>query len=294
MAQAPEPAPVHCYTNPSFCRQSEYIPGDHASNGLPPPPQFQGNDDLPPPPPPLQLQYYAGQSNPAFQEPPETTAVDARESRDRYCYLDDNRPLTHRRYASLPVEEPRVTYNQSSRYEYIQQEDEHGQLTRRGSSRYEFIPHQQQQVQQRSAPSTNQDDRGGPQTQTCRTANAGRYALIPGEQDYQDEGAQWSNAKSASRHINTPQGNFFSFLFSWSSCCSERYVKKLYTHVFIMPFFFVKLDYTKIVIVMIKNPCSVLERSVGNDWDIYIYIDRCKRFDRRKRHNLMLKFLDIT
>ncbi|XP_032672141.1 uncharacterized protein LOC116844562 [Odontomachus brunneus] len=208
MAQVPEPAPVHCYTNPSFCRQSEYIPDDHASNGLPPPPQFQGNDDLPPPPPPLQLQYYAGQSNPAFQEPSETAAVDARESRDRYCYLDDNRPLTHRRYASLPVEEPRVTYNQSSRYEYIQQDDERSQLTRRGSSRYEFIPRQQQQVQQRSAPSTNQDDRGGSQTQTCRAANAGRYALIPGEQDYQDEDAQWSGAKSAPRHINTPQGRY--------------------------------------------------------------------------------------
>lgn len=219
MAQVPEPAPVHCYTNPSFCRQSEYIPDDHAGNGLPPPPQqFQGNDDLPPPPPPLQQTYYAGQSNPAFQEPPETAApLDARESRDRYCYLDDdNRPLAHRRYASLPVEEPRVTYGQTSRYEYIQQGDERGQLTRRGSSRYEFIPHQQQQqqqqVQQRSAPSANQDDRGGPQTQTCRAANAGRYALIPGEQDYQDEGAQWSSVKSAPRHINTPQGNFnFNF-----------------------------------------------------------------------------------
>lgn len=202
---ASEPAPVHCYTNPSFCRQSEYIPDEHhatSTSGLPPPPaQFQGNDDLPPPPPPLQLQtYYAGQSNPAFQEPAETTAA-VDESRDhRYCYLDDNRPLTHRRYASLPAEEPRVTYKQSSRYEYVQQDD--GQLTRRGSSRYEFIPQQQQQVQQRSAPSTNQDDRGG---QTCRAANAGRYALIPGEQDYQDEGAQWVSVK---RHINTPQGNF--------------------------------------------------------------------------------------
>lgn len=211
MAQAPATAPVHCYTNPSFCRQSEYIPDDRV-NDLPPPPQFQGSDDLPPPPPPLQLQCHAaGQSNPAFQAPPETTLdiVVSRESRDRYCYLEDDRPPVHRRYASLPVEEPRVTYSQSTRYEYIQQDEERSaQLTRRGSSRYEYIPRQQQQqVQQRSAPSANQDDRVGSQAQTCH-GNAGRYALIPGDQDYQDEGGQWSGAKSAPRHIDTPQGDF--------------------------------------------------------------------------------------
>ncbi|XP_020291421.1 uncharacterized protein LOC109858506 [Pseudomyrmex gracilis] len=207
MAQPPETAPVHCYTNPSFCRQSEYIPDDHAHTDLPPPPQqFQGSDDLPPPPPPLQLQCHtAGQSNPAFQTPLET--LDVCESRNRYCYLEDSRAPVHRRYSSLPVEETRVIYNQSSRYEYIQQEEtERGQLARRGSSRYEFIP-QHQQVQQRSATATNQDDRGGSQTRACR-GNAGRYALIPGEQDYQDDGPQWSNVKSAPQHINTPQGRY--------------------------------------------------------------------------------------
>lgn len=204
MAQTPQPTPVHCYTNPSFCRQSEYILDDH-SNDLPPPPQFQATDDLPPPPPPLQLQCHAGQSNPAFQAPLETT-LDVCESRDRYCYLEDNRGLTHRRYASLPVEEPRVTCGQSSRYEYIPDE-QRSQLPRRGgSSRYGFITHQQ--VQQRSASAANQDDRGG--TQTCR-GNAGRYALIPGDQDYQDDGTQWSNDKSAPRHINTPQGDYSSY-----------------------------------------------------------------------------------
>ncbi|XP_070169084.1 uncharacterized protein [Polyergus mexicanus] len=211
MSQASEPTPVHCYTNPSFCRQSEYIPDDHHVNDLPPPPpqQFQGGDDLPPPPPPLQLQLHAaGQSNPAFQAPPETTLNNVCGSRDRYCYLEDNgAPSAHRRYASLPVDEPRVTYTQSSRYEYTQEQNERDRLPRRASSRYEFIP--QQQVQQRSAPATNQDDRGGSQTWTCR-GNAGRYAVIPGDQDYQDyqDGPQWSNAKSAPRHINTPQGRY--------------------------------------------------------------------------------------
>ena len=35
-----DPTQVHCYTNPSFCRQSEYIPDDPDLD-LPPPPQFQ-------------------------------------------------------------------------------------------------------------------------------------------------------------------------------------------------------------------------------------------------------------
>ncbi|KMQ92611.1 hypothetical protein RF55_7375 [Lasius niger] len=214
MAQASEPAPVHCYTNPSFCRQSEYIPDDHVNDLPPPPQQFQGGDDLPPPPPPLQLQLHAaGQSNPAFQAlSPETTLDDVvRGSRDRYCYLENNNrgPSAHRRYASLPVEEPRVTYSQSLQYEYAQQQDERDRLPRGASSKYEFIP--QQQVQQRSAPAANQDDRGGPQTRTYR-GNAGRYAIIPGDQDDQDyqDGPQWSNVKSAPRHINTPQGRTFS------------------------------------------------------------------------------------
>ncbi|XP_023319417.1 putative uncharacterized protein DDB_G0291608 isoform X2 [Trichogramma pretiosum] len=69
-----DPNQSHCYTNPSFCRQSEYIAND---NDLPPPPQFQV-DDLPPPPDvhdsPMpankslvaQPQPQYGQTNPAF------------------------------------------------------------------------------------------------------------------------------------------------------------------------------------------------------------------------------------
>ncbi|KAL0122476.1 hypothetical protein PUN28_007303 [Cardiocondyla obscurior] len=200
MAQPPQSVPMHCYTNPSFCRQSEYIPDD-----LPPPPQqFQGSDELPPPPPPLQLQCHAtGQNNPAFQTPPETTQ-DVRDS--RYCYLEGGKAPVHRRYASLPVEESRVTYNRPSRYEYIEQnEAERNQLPRRNSARYEFIPHQQ--VQQRSAPAANQDDRGRPQTRTCRS-NASRYAFIPDDQDYPEDSPQWTNAKSTPQHINTPQGRY--------------------------------------------------------------------------------------
>ncbi|XP_017766663.1 PREDICTED: uncharacterized protein LOC108555513 [Eufriesea mexicana] len=206
MAQMSEPAPVHCYTNPSFCRQSEYIPEDQTGGDLPPPPQFQSGDDLPPPPPPLQLQCNGGQSNPAFQEPAEG-GIEKCESRERYCYLENNGNPTHRRYGSLPVEEQRAIYNQSSRYEYIQDE-QRGQIQRRGSSRYEFIPYQQ--VQQRSAPATNQDDGRELQMQSCRN-NGGRYAVVPGDQDYRDEETAWNTVKHASttrRHITTPQGRY--------------------------------------------------------------------------------------
>lgn len=204
MAQGSEPVPVHCYTNPSFCRQSEYIPEDHAGD-LPPPPQFQCGEDLPPPPPPLQMQINGGQSNPAFQGHNEGSGLEQCDSRERYCYLEGSRGSTHRRYASLPVEERRATCNQSSRYEFVQ-EEQRGQMQRRGSSRYEFIP--QQQVQLRSALSANQDDAREPQMQNCRS-NAGRYAIIPGDQDFQDEEALWHSVKHASpgrRHISTPQG----------------------------------------------------------------------------------------
>ncbi|CAK9827231.1 hypothetical protein ANTRET_LOCUS4946 [Anthophora retusa] len=201
MAQKMEPAPVHCYTNPSFCRQSEYIPEDQ--NDLPPPPQFQSNDDLPPPPPPLQLQCNGGQSNPAFQGSRENR-VENNGNRDRYCYLEENGNSTHRRYGSVPVEEHHAMYKQSSRYDYIE-EEQRGQIQRRGSSRYELIPHQQ--VQQRSAPATNQDE---VQMQSCRN-NGGRYAIVPGDQDYQDEEVVWNTGKHVSpvrRHINTPQGRY--------------------------------------------------------------------------------------
>ncbi|XP_053975774.1 uncharacterized protein LOC128885445 [Hylaeus anthracinus] len=208
MAQTTEPAPVHCYTNPSFCRQSEYIPEDRTGD-LPPPPQFQSSDDLPPPPPPLQLQCNGGQSNLAFQGPIEGVRVENAEIRDRYCYLEEDRGPTHRRYGSLPVDEHSAMYNRSSssRYEYIQ-EEQRTQLQRRGSSRYEFIP--RQQVHQRSAPAANQDDAREPQMQTCRN-NAGRYAVVLGDQDYPDEEIAWNTSKYATsvpRHINTPQGRY--------------------------------------------------------------------------------------
>lgn len=198
-----EPAPVHCYTNPSFCRQSEYIPEVQTAD-LPPPPQFQTGDDLPPPPPPLQLQCNGGQSNPAFQGPTDCR-IENSESRNRYSYLEGNSNATHRRYGSVPIEEHRALYSQSSRYEYIQDE-QRGQLQRRASSRYDFIPHQQ--VQQRSTPATNQDDGRELQMQGCRN-NGGRYAVVPGEQDYQDEETTWSAGRHVSpirKHINTPQG----------------------------------------------------------------------------------------
>lgn len=204
MAQISEPAPVHCYTNPSFCRQSEYIPEDQSGGELPPPPQFQCPDDLPPPPPPLQLQY--GQTNPAFQEIGESRAEGGR----RYRYLDEgkNGSKAHRRYGSVPVEEHRPVYNQSSRYEYIEDEEERSHVERRGSLRYEFIP--RQQVQRRSATAANQDD--GREPQSSSRNNGGRYAVVPGDQDYQDEEGPWNTVKhsvpSARRHINTPQGGF--------------------------------------------------------------------------------------
>ncbi|KAK1122468.1 hypothetical protein K0M31_009687 [Melipona bicolor] len=206
MAQTTEPTPVHCYTNPSFCRQSEYIPEDQTSD-LPPPPHFQNNDDLPPPPPPLQLQYNGGQNNPAFQEPGVEGRIEKTDSRDRYCYLEGNSNSTHRRYGSVPVEEHRAIYNQSSRYEYIQDE-QRGQVQRRSSLRYEFIP--RQQVQQRSAPATNQDDGRELQMQSCRN-NSRRYAVVPGDTDYQDEETGWNTSQHVSttrRHINTPQGRY--------------------------------------------------------------------------------------
>ncbi|XP_078053686.1 uncharacterized protein LOC144479063 [Augochlora pura] len=201
MAQASDPAPVHCYTNPSFCRQSEYIPEDQTD--LPPPPQFQSVEELPPPPPPLQLQ---GQSNPAFQGPAEPSRIENCGIRERYCYLEEDRShATHRRYASVPVEEHHPVYNQTSRYEYIP-EGQRAPLQRRGSSRYDFIPHQQ--VQQRSATAANQDDARETQMQVCRN-NAGRYAAVPGDQEFQDEDAAWAKHGSpVRRHINTPQGRY--------------------------------------------------------------------------------------
>ncbi|XP_035733928.1 uncharacterized protein LOC118446861 [Vespa mandarinia] len=215
MAQTSEPAPVHCYTNPSFCRQSEYIPDDREN--LPPPPQFQSTDELPPPPPPLQMHLQCGQSNPAFQANAEIRIerqIETREAREhrRYCYLNENRDPAHKRYASLPIEDRNVIgYGQSSRYEYIQ-EEQRGHVQRRPSIRYEFIPRQQVQ-RQRSAPPLNQDDgrRGLPRIQTNQN-NGGRYAIVPGELDYPDDERSASIGRRISPvrrgSVNTLQGRY--------------------------------------------------------------------------------------
>ncbi|KAJ8684482.1 hypothetical protein QAD02_020274 [Eretmocerus hayati] len=190
LPQQHDPAQVHCYTNPSFCRQSEYIPDhdEHAADpDLPPPPQFQ-MDDLPPPPavhqtPPPQY----GQSNPAFRGSPEkdlsnkdprqqhqrSTSNLNRTATDRYCYIDDDpeaaspQPVPTsalRRYGSLPLGRPehRAYAYKAHRYEYIhddlhlqqiQQQQLHHQLAVSGP-RYEYV--EEQRVQQRSAPTPAQ------------------------------------------------------------------------------------------------------------------------------------------
>ncbi|OAD60993.1 hypothetical protein WN48_01060 [Eufriesea mexicana] len=46
--------------------------------------------------------------------------------------------------------------------------------------------------------------------QSCRN-NGGRYAVVPGDQDYRDEETAWNTVKHASttrRHITTPQGRY--------------------------------------------------------------------------------------
>lgn len=110
------PAAVHCYTNPSFCRQSEFVSSSNDHGELPPPPQFQ-SDDLPLPPPPQQLQIFE-QNNPAFEVKSEhKPAVSAD---NRYCYIDNPRPLiAHQRFTSLPVEEQQAQLSQSLRYESL-------------------------------------------------------------------------------------------------------------------------------------------------------------------------------
>ncbi|XP_015518830.2 uncharacterized protein LOC107223609 isoform X1 [Neodiprion lecontei] len=186
MGEANDPTRVHCYTNPSFCRQSEFIPDD-----LPPPLQFQG-DELPPPPPALlPEETHGGQSNPGFHQP-------IGDGGERYVYLQErdvgqplNRhpanPQQHRRYASLPVDEtPHQQFGQnrvSSKYDFIPDE----QLQRHGSARYAYSPGQLQNsgtfVSPRSGPVTNHDERRVVQVHN-HTGNAGRYAEIPGEQTF--------------------------------------------------------------------------------------------------------------
>lgn len=184
-----DPGRVHCYTNPSFCRQSEFIP-DETNAELPPPLQFQG-DDLPLPPPPPQQQF--GLSNPGFH----SIGVDANPS-GRYVYLDEpNCPVTvpvsvpaaahHRRYASLPVEEPQLNFTRE-KYDYIPDET---QLQRHGSSRYAYVPNQQVIQPPRSVPQTNQDD-----GRRVQTHNGRRYAEIPGDQQQVQDRDNWTNGRT--------------------------------------------------------------------------------------------------
>ena len=137
----------HCYTNPTFCTQSEL--DSRMIDDLPPPPQFQ--EDLPPPspspppPPPLphtqnhqqvELQnrshYNDGHVNSAFQ----CTSIQSKEINvprpvDRYGFLDERRPACplpeqQDNYAVQMNERRRIIQNREirSRYEYIVDEDD--------------------------------------------------------------------------------------------------------------------------------------------------------------------------
>ncbi|XP_008202024.1 ataxin-2 homolog [Nasonia vitripennis] len=191
MEKRPDLTQVHCYTNPSFCIQSEYIPDDAQSVGsdLPPPPQFQV-DDLPPPPAVHQPQPQYGQVNPAFNSSPEVAVPNRppplhrsvanlnHTTADRYCYIDDRVEApsppppanAHKRYGSLPMGRPNPYAYRNNRYEYIQDDASvqvqvqvqpvpgHPQqqmpTVSANTSRYEYI--QQQEVQQRAALSPQQ------------------------------------------------------------------------------------------------------------------------------------------
>lgn len=121
MSQA-SPAGVHCYTNPSFSRQSEFMSNHH--DDLPPPPSFQ-TDDLPPPPPPsvpptvpIPIQsprnYSAsyGHTNPVFVIRPDPDALTYDRSAERYCYLDET-PRNNE------PQERRVIYDRSTKSRYV-------------------------------------------------------------------------------------------------------------------------------------------------------------------------------
>ncbi|XP_058795608.1 atrophin-1-like [Phymastichus coffea] len=162
-----EPTQGHCYTNPSFCRQSECIPEDSDSADLPPPPQFQV-DDLPPPPAlqPATPQY--GQSNPAFHGSPEvdiaTTQPDHNRSiaalnrtttnAERYCYIEEQQPSppasTPKRYGSLPLGNARAYAYRTHRYEYIH-DDATVQVQVAQQQQQQLHQQQQQQQQQQMA-----------------------------------------------------------------------------------------------------------------------------------------------
>lgn len=178
MAHSTPPIPIHCYTNPSFCQQSEYI-SNELNDDLPPPPlqQFQ-TDELPPPPPltpphpishttPIRIQNQQPQSinnyqsnyghtNPAFQTLPEQnciqldTQVRYAKTPDRYCYLEDNN-VKNAPIIETKSRERQIIYDRhtGSRYEYIVDDEPiplqpQNQLQRRASStQIEMVNHRQ-------------------------------------------------------------------------------------------------------------------------------------------------------
>ncbi|CAG5095922.1 Protein of unknown function [Cotesia congregata] len=214
--------PGYCYTNPSFCRQSEQIPDDQ-NDELPPPPQFQEVEDLPPPPPPAPTtvttsvhfqhpqNYGQGHANPGFpiRSDPDAIELDRyAKTTDRYCYLDENPKKDI-------VQERRIIYdrNTRSRYEYIDDDDHPPQprLQRRASlSRFEMMNQRQnyQFVRQGSYHGQQlqglEDRNGNQRARRFRQDGSDRYALVPADEGAIDvESSSWINAGHSS-----PRGRY--------------------------------------------------------------------------------------
>ncbi|XP_014208034.1 uncharacterized protein LOC106639099 [Copidosoma floridanum] len=240
----------HCYTNPSFCRQSEYLPEDPGNNSgssdLPPPPQFQ-LEELPPPPEVQQSDF--GQVNQAFHGSPESELSTGHHHRrtvsnlnhttaDRYCYIDESADqpppppstssatVSHKRYGSLPLggaDRRPYAYNRTNRYEYIQddvqlqvqcQPQQPAVMTAAtASSRYEYI--EKQQVQQRVCPAPpSQQTPVRSAARTYRSANTHYTSLAPDAEV--NDPSHWNEDDARDwdvpqrRQINTPNGRYTS------------------------------------------------------------------------------------
>lgn len=218
-----QPTPVHCYTNPSFCRQSEHIPDDRHDQ-LPPPPQFQGVEELPLPPPPISIpipiespQRYQpnhGHTNPAFQNRTELDSIEldryAKTPQDRYCYLEDNR-------RDPAVEERRVVYdrNTRSRYEYIDDEEPplNQRLQRRASlSRFEIASNRQSQHFARQPSYHGQQLQGledGARVRRVRQDGNDRYGMVPADEAPIE--SSWTTPGGRS----PPRGEYFLHLYTF-------------------------------------------------------------------------------
>ncbi|XP_011308082.1 uncharacterized protein spdo [Fopius arisanus] len=197
MAETSSPTAVHCYTNPSFCRRSEFVP-DHDDDELPPPPGFQP-DDLPPPPPltvpipiktPSNYPSRYGHTNPVLSRvDPDAIDVDRYEkTTERNCYHDETgRNETQGR---------RVIYdrNTKSRYEYIDDDEPppHPRLQRRASlTRFEMMTQRQDQNFTRQASyhghhyrTTSNIEEMGPRVRRIRQdgSDVVRYGLVPADE----------------------------------------------------------------------------------------------------------------